>query len=1132
VPRISGSDVLVIGAGPVGCATALAFAGRGAAVRVLEANPRGAERLAGEWLHPPALAMLRELGVEPRVEGAHADGEGFVVYPDDGRPPISLSYPDGALGMSCEHDALVGLLRERIAAHPRIEFLPFARVIAVEGQSVTFRPRDAAERTVQVDLIVGAGGRQSVAHRCLGLPCTGATFSRMAGLILKEARLPHEGFGHVFLGGPGPALAYRLSPTSVRLCLDVPLSRPLGPDAAADLWDAFHGVLPPALREAFRSALRDRPIAWASNQLRPRVSYGREGLALVGDSVGCYHPLTALGMTLGFQDAAALARSGSFEGYRQERIRRSRVQEMLAVALYEVFADTSPEVVSIRRAIYNLWRDSPLERRRTMGFLAGLDRNPARFASAFLRTLTRAGWGLAREGMENRRWRGTGGAVGQLATRARWLLTGTLGRKVAGPSREVPRTAEDRFGGLLRASLPGAPGDARPERRPSPLASVHETLVRGARHLRGLQNPDGSWEGEVSWCPMLAAQYVMTCWITGTPIAPERRERILMHFRATRLPSGVWGLHEASRPYLFVTTLVYVASRLLGLAADDPLLAPARRMFEAEGGVIGIPTWGKFWLALLGLYPWEGMNAIPPELWALPRWVPVHPSRFYCHTRNIYLSMAVLHGSRVTAADSPVLRALREELHPGGYDRIEPAAARAALREGDLHAPPGAVLRWTQAILSRLDRLRAPEHRGGLLAELREHIRFELRSTGHASISPVSGLLNWIALWWEDPADPDASLAAARLEEWIWEDDEHGTRVAGARSASWDTAFAMQALVDAEPVLGDDPALAAGDAFLASQQIRRGVAQPRFFRGDPSGGYCFGHARHGWPVSDCTAEALVARLSRPGQAVAPEAVRAGVRFLLSCQNHDGGFGSYESSRIRLPLEWMNPAEMFGDSMKEGSYVECTASSLAALAAVRRRMPGILPDVIETSIARARRWLLRAQRTDGSWEGAWGIHFVYGTLFGIRGLLGSGLPAHHPRVRRACSWLRARQRPDGGWGEHFEGCRSGDYTEADHSQVIQTAWAVTALLEARDPDWAAIRRGTEHLAAAQRPDGSWPRQEPAGIFFRTAVLDYALYRAYFPVRALALFEQRRAERADLRPARASSSRRVREQAASP
>ena len=119
-------DVVVIGAGPVGCAAALAFAAKGADVLVLEANPKGAQRLAGEWLHPPALDVLQGLGVDPHVEGSYADGKGFVVFPDDGREPLMLPYPDDTLGMSCEHDTLVARLREHIEGHPGIRYISFA----------------------------------------------------------------------------------------------------------------------------------------------------------------------------------------------------------------------------------------------------------------------------------------------------------------------------------------------------------------------------------------------------------------------------------------------------------------------------------------------------------------------------------------------------------------------------------------------------------------------------------------------------------------------------------------------------------------------------------------------------------------------------------------------------------------------------------------------------------------------------------------------------------------------------------------------------------------------------------------------------------------------------------------------
>ena len=59
-----------------------------------------------------------------------------------------------------------------------------------------------------------------------------------------------------------------------------------------------------------------------------------------------------------------------------------------------------------------------------------------------------------------------------------------------------------------------------------------------------------------------------------------------------------------------------------------------------HGGATYITSWGKFWLAVLGCYAWEGMNPTPPEIWLLPyaTWTGIglaHPGRFWCHCRMV-----------------------------------------------------------------------------------------------------------------------------------------------------------------------------------------------------------------------------------------------------------------------------------------------------------------------------------------------------------------------------------------------------------------------------------------------------------------------------------------------------------------
>jgi lanosterol synthase len=676
------------------------------------------------------------------------------------------------------------------------------------------------------------------------------------------------------------------------------------------------------------------------------------------------------------------------------------------------------------------------------------------------------------------------------------------------------------------------------------LPNALDRAVRRLIELRGLERhrPEDRadhWEGEDVWNPMLAAQYAIAMHVMERPLTPERRRSLVQQLRAEQLPNGGWGLHPHGGESLFVTTLVYVAARTLGVSADDPMLAFARELFRRED-VRAIASWGKAWLSIANLYGWEGVNAVPPEAWLMPTSSPLHPANYYCHTRLIYMGMASVYGLKLRARRTPLVDELRQELYAfhakddgrGGrtvdYEAIDFAGAKGLLREKDLWAPPSAYL---SAMYRAVNLYEAAQKKLGLgairrrcLASIRERMRWELRSTDYTCLSPVNGLLFALTLHAWDRNDPDVEKQLARFEGWVWEDEKHGARVAGARSATWDSSFALQALSSARPLLSRDTralcddAIRTGLGWLRTQQIQAPVDDAATYRAqyrlDPTGGFCFAGVWHGWPVSDCTAEALCAFLEAPEEvhAADPRVIEAGVRFLLQCQNPDGGFGSYEARKQRFTLEWMNPAEMFGDSMTELSYVECTASNLVALCHVRRRFGSMLRDGlsarVDRAIARAEKRLRNTQKADGSWPGAWGICFVYGTMFGVRGLIAAGASKDDPAVRRACEFVRAQQRADGSWGEHWKSCLEDRYSDLGHGHVTQTAWALLTLLEADDPQADdAIVAGSAWLASMQLPNGDFPVQEFAGVFFRTALIEYRLYRRFFPVWALALAAKR-------------------------
>ncbi|QXP85532.1 2,3-oxidosqualene cyclase [Methylococcus sp. Mc7] len=635
------------------------------------------------------------------------------------------------------------------------------------------------------------------------------------------------------------------------------------------------------------------------------------------------------------------------------------------------------------------------------------------------------------------------------------------------------------------------------------------------KHLLSLQRPAGDWEGEMVWCTMILAQAVIVRAVVGRPYSERERAEIVKHFEVSQLPDGAWGMHPESPGYVFFTALAYVALRLLGLRPDTPLLVRARAWLHARPeGVKAVPTWGKFWLALLGLYGREGVNAVPPELFLLPRWLPFHPSRFYCHTRLIYLGIAYLSGGRFAASlPEPLRDALRAELYAEPYESIDFGAYRHAVARTDLYVPISRVLRLVYDLLARYEHRPWKALRRRALAVCFEQILREQRSTRYQSISPVSGLLNCLAIFAHDPRHPDLAPSLEGVEAWRWEDEAEGLRYVGARSNSWDTAFAVQALAEL-PQLDEEAerALNRAQGFLDEAQMTEELADYREAWRDPAlGGWCFSDGRHRWPVSDCAAEAVSALFAlyergdvRIAARLGADRLRLGVEFILSRQNADGGFGTYERRRGGRLLELVNPSEMFGQCMTELSYIECTGSSLGALAHYLRHYPDLPGGRIATAIRKAESFLRSRQLDDGSFPGFWGINYTYAVFHVVKGLRMAGAEPADPVLQSAAGWLLAKQRPDGGWGEHYSSCLEGRYVESGRSQTVMTAWALLALMEVYPAAHEAVERGIAWLSSQQRDDGGWPRQGVNGVFFGAAMLDYRLYHIYFPVWALARY----------------------------
>ncbi|KAG0001181.1 Lanosterol synthase (Oxidosqualene--lanosterol cyclase) [Entomortierella chlamydospora] len=105
------------------------------------------------------------------------------------------------------------------------------------------------------------------------------------------------------------------------------------------------------------------------------------------------------------------------------------------------------------------------------------------------------------------------------------------------------------------------------------------------------------------------------------------------------------------------------------------------------------------------------------------------------------------------------------------------------------------------------------------------------------------------------------------------------------------------------------------------------------------------------------------------------------------------------------------------------------------------------------------------------------------------------------LERACHFLLSKQREDGGWGESYKSCEQHKYVEHENSQVVQTSWALMALMAAKCPDHDAIKRGIHLIMSRQQPDGQWKQEAIEGIFNHSCSISYPNYKHIFTIWAL-------------------------------
>jgi squalene-hopene/tetraprenyl-beta-curcumene cyclase len=576
----------------------------------------------------------------------------------------------------------------------------------------------------------------------------------------------------------------------------------------------------------------------------------------------------------------------------------------------------------------------------------------------------------------------------------------------------------------------------------------------------------------------------------------ERVRNAARYIASQQQPDGAWSNYPGGPADLSVSVKAYFALKVAGHDPEAPYMRRAGEVIRGLGGAAGCNSFTKFYLALLGQFPYANCAAVPPELMLLPRWAYVNIYAMSSWTRTIVVPLSIFY------AHKPVRR-------------LPPRLGIAELFLARPHTPlwphPATrrLLTWTNFFLVVDQLIKCCEPWLGPVralalrraeAWMREHLA---DSDGLGAIFPPM-IYTVICLRCLGHADdsPEMRWALQQLDDLMIEEG-NTLRLQPCFSPVWDTALTLNALADVGAVQGDEhpaagrkahAAIERGVRWLLQKEVRRPGDWSKANPGLEPGGWFFEYHNGFYPDTDDTAMVLMA-LAKTGHATAPAAER-GVRWLLAMQNRDGGWAAFDREINRELLTRVPFADH--NAMLDPSCPDITARVLEALG-----HHGYGTD--HPQVARALVFLERTQQVAGCWPGRWGVNYIYGTWQVLCGLASVGHDVSRPMVRRAVAWLERVQQAGGGWGESCESYDDPAFAGVGTPTASQTAWALLALIAAGEAQGDAVAGGIDYLLATQGKDGGWQEEQFTGTGFpKVFYLKYHMYSLYFPLMALARY----------------------------
>jgi squalene-hopene/tetraprenyl-beta-curcumene cyclase len=619
-------------------------------------------------------------------------------------------------------------------------------------------------------------------------------------------------------------------------------------------------------------------------------------------------------------------------------------------------------------------------------------------------------------------------------------------------------------------------------------SAASEAARRSAAHIARLQKPDGEWCAELTADSTLESDYILFQLWLYPPVNgvwhPQTRSQVdkaAQSILRRQLRDGGFNIYKEGPSEISASVKAYFALKLAGIAADDSRMVRLRQRIMAMGGIQAANSYVKINLSLFDLYPREHCPSIPPEVALLPFNVLYQMSSW---SRTIVVPLAIVH-----AADPhrPV---------PAGFnlDELWDPSVSPSFRLNrqigwrNLFLTIDRLLKWWERSGSKAIRRIAVERAKNWMLERLD------RSDGLGAIYPpmMYSVMALDVLGFA-PNHP-IRVEALRQFDALMVDDGERFFIQPCFSPVWDTAIASYAIGQSgyeTSTLGP-----AADWLLEREIHGKGDWSVKRPDTEPSGWAFFYKNDHSPDIDDTAMVMLALSEARGADSEAQKAChQRALNWLLALQSKDGGWAAFDADNNWEFLTHVPFADH--NAMLDPTCPDITGRVLEALGA-----HGLTRD--HRAVQRGVEYLIKHQEQDGSWYGRWGVAYIYGTCFALRGLAAAGEDNREAHVLRGGEWLRCVQNADGGWGESCASYDNDAFTPGP-STYSQTAWAILGLIAGGDFSSRSVQHGIEYLLETQREDGSWGEELATGTGFpKVFYLNYHMYKDYFPLLALSAY----------------------------